>query len=119
MLPHTARQKFHAGRPVLDDHRCRWLCLSAIEALVFHLIQEDEIRAIADRTAYIRLRRHERLEHVNRNLGAASLAAQERQPRQLLLGRRAPQMHVPRPEIGGREQAETRLDRDPQVRVER
>jgi hypothetical protein len=91
----------------------------AEKTAVFRFVQENQVGTVADLPAGARFRRHEWLEHVDRDLRPEAAVAEVPQPRQLLPRWRGPQMHVLRPEIGGRERAESRLGRDAQVGAER
>ena len=118
-MPGAIRDELRAGPSVLEQRRRGRMTASAEKTAVFRFVQEDEVGAIADLPAGARFRRHEGLEHVDRDLRPAAPVAEEFQPRQLLPRWRGPQMHVPRPEIRCRERAENRLGRDAQVGAER
>jgi hypothetical protein len=118
-VPNTTTEELRAARSVLADRRYRRLLLTTVKALVLSFIEEHEVRELAGPAARVRFRRHEGLEHVDRDLGVASLVVEKCQPRQLLSRRRGPKMHVSRVQIGCREHVETRLRRDPKLGPER
>jgi hypothetical protein len=114
-VPLAGPEEFRAARSVLQDGRRSWLRLPAVQAPVFDVVQEDQVRSVTDPAAGVPLGGDEGLEHVYRDLGTASLVAEKVQPGQLLPWRGGPEMHVSRLEKGRRELLETWLGRDSQV----